>query len=450
MIPVTRDGSGQLALNGKGEAVEWVLRMHRFPAQNELSNIAERGEFSDDLAQRLGASTARYHAVADKRTAHDGAKLIGDILEELNSAFAEMSEVLGAKRIGTFRADAAQAFAVCKPLLRTRAKAGQVRRCHGDLHLRNIVLIDGIPTPFDALEFDETLGTCDVLYDIAFLIMDLRHRGLDRAANLTLNAYLFHANDPDLETGLALMPLFLSIRAAIRAMVAVQTAQLGIADADGAKDARRYLDDAVHYLAATPVWLVALGGMSGTGKSTLAARLAPSLGAAPGAVHLRSDLERKALFDVDPLTRLPPSGYAPEVSADVYTRLAEKAARLLAAGRSVILDAAHLTEAERAQPEALATQAGADFVGLWLTADPKTLRNRVATRRNDASDADVSVVNQQISQSPGKISWAHLDASVDIDRCQAAATSLLVAIGAIPRPDHDFRGAGTLRHHERQ
>jgi uncharacterized protein len=166
-----------------------------------------------------------------------------------------------------------------------------VRRCHADLHLANLVLIDGRPVPFDALEFDERLGTCDIAYDLAFLLMDLDQRGLGRQANLCLNAWLVRTRDME---ALAALGLFLAIRAAIRAMVTVQTARA--TGRDVPPEAADFLKRALRYLSAPPPRLVALGGLSGTGKTTVARHLAPDLPPAPGAVHLRSDEARKALF----------------------------------------------------------------------------------------------------------------------------------------------------------
>jgi predicted kinase len=377
--------------------------MHRFPADSELSRIAERGALDAPLAARMGAQIAALHAAAPHRD-EDGAALIAEILDELARVFAEMPGTLAPDRCAAFRAAAGRTLDAVAPLLRARAGAGHVRRCHGDLHLRNLVLIGDRPVPFDALEFDERLGTMDVLYDLAFLLMDLRQRGLDAAANIVLNRWLHHMGDPAHLDGLAALPLFLAVRAAIRAMVAGQRAR-GAADAaDATAEARAYLGSALDYLAPAPARLVALGGLSGSGKSTLGAALAPGLGRPPGAVHLRSDLIRKRLAGVAETERLPPESYTPEASAAVYATLRAEAARALAAGQAVVLDAVHLHAAERADTAALAAAAGVAFAGLWLVAPAGTLLARVEARRCDASDADAGVVRRQLG-------WAEDDAA---------------------------------------
>ena len=195
-------------------------------------------------------------------------------------------------------------------------------RCHGDLHLGNIVLWQGRPTPFDCIEFSERIAGIDVIYDLAFLLMDLEHRDERGRGNLVLNRYLPRADArlSDFE-GLAALPLFLSCRAAVRAHVAADAAKT---QADEKRreaelaDARSYHGLARRLIAPPPPMLVAGGGVSGTGKSTLARRIAPLLGAVPGALGCRSDVIRKHLFGKGELPRLPPDAYRPQVSSRDY------------------------------------------------------------------------------------------------------------------------------------
>jgi hypothetical protein len=197
-----------------------------------------------------------------------------------------------------------------------------VRHCHGDLHLRNIVEIAGKPVLFDAIEFDDSLATIDVLYDLAFLLMDLGKRGLEAHANEVLNAYLDVEGSTGNLLGLAALPLFLSMRAMIRAKVELLRASK--ADAEEAKaqardEARAYFELARSFImSADRARLIAIGGLSGSGKSAVARRIARRIGAFPGAVHVRSDVERKRLFGFPPNMRLPDRAYAVEISDEVY------------------------------------------------------------------------------------------------------------------------------------
>lgn len=421
VIPVTRQPDGTLALDGTGDVVEWVLRMWRFPQKDELAVIADAGGLTDRLADRLGQAIYDYHHQTPSMHV-GGAKLIADILAELTRVFAGMHDALGADRLHRFLAGARHSLDAQAALLDRRSLDGHVRRCHGDLHLRNLVLIDAVPTPFDALEFDEVLGTCDVLYDLAFLIMDLRHRDLPRAANRVLDTYLLAAGGFE-DGGLAAFPLFLAVRAAIRAMVMVQTAT-ATSDQPPA-EAGRYLDEALAALSPAPARLVAVGGLSGTGKTTVAHALAPLIGAAPGAVHLRSDLERKAMRGIARQTHLPADSYAQPERERVYDRMFHRAESILKAGHSVLLDATFLDQAIRSRAETLADQVRVPFTGLWLTAPLPVLISRVTARSGDASDADAGVVRQQVVQDCGTINWTRVNAAQALsDTIQTAAAAL--------------------------
>ena len=403
VVAVTREASGGLALEGTGPPVEYALRMHRFPREAELSAIADAGGLTIDLARQLGTAAAAYHRDAEGRGA-DGAALIGEIIEELREALGGMCEVLGRGRVAGFLEAAGQAYAETAPLLSKRAAAGCVRRCHGDLHLRNLVLINGRPVPFDALEFDERLGTCDVFYDFGFLLMDLLHREAHAQANAALNSYLQATGDFG---GLAALPLFMALRAAIRAMVTVQ-GMAGSAAAEPVREARDYLELAAACLAPAPPRLVAVGGLSGTGKTTVAARVAPFLTPLPGAVHLRSDVERKALFGAAPLEHLSAEGYSPEVTAGVYARLSDLAEQALRAGHSVVMDATFLAAEYRGAVQALAARLRVPFDGIWLHGAPAELERRIAARVNDASDADADVLNAQLQRGADPADWTRI------------------------------------------
>ena len=314
-----------------------------------------------------------------------------------------------------------------------------MRHCHGDLHLRNIVEIEGKPVLFDAIEFDDSLATIDVLYDLAFLLMDLGKRDLEAHANAVLNAYLDAEGSSGNLLGLAALPLFLSMRAMIRAKVEIlraSKADTGEIRAQARSEARAYFELAGDFLApADGPRLVAIGGLSGSGKSTVAAAIAPHVGAFPGAVHVRSDVERKRLFGVAPETRLPDQAYAAEISDEVYAICRKRARLALSAGRTVIVDAVHVKPEERAAIESLATEVGVPFTGLWLEAPRDVMRTRVADRKGDVSDATPSVVDEQLRYEVGPQSFEIIDAGLPLDRVAASALDL---IGGATRSSSSF------------
>ena len=330
-----------------------------------------------------------------------------------------------AAQIGRIERGFAAELARVGPLLDERRRAGKVRLCHGDLHLRNICLVDGRPLLFDCVEFSEDLASIDVLYDLAFLLMDLGHCGHADFANLVFNRYLDLTEEDD---GIAAMPLFLAMRAVIRAHVTATMAAHGWSGDDPAAaraEARRYLDAAEAALRPEPARLVAIGGPSGSGKSTLAARLAPELGRRPGARVLRSDVLRKLRFGTEPETPLPPEAYVPEVNAMVYRDLCERAATALRAGHCAVIDAVALREDERRAFAAVAAEAGVPFTGLWLAAPEEAMAARLGSRTGDASDASAEVLRLQLGHDPGALDWTRIDAGGDPDATLVAARRAL-------------------------
>ena len=427
VVPITRQPDGGLAIGGPGTPVEWAVRMHRFNQTDLMSSIARRGLLDHALILRLASVIAGFHARAARVPQSDGITPIVRVVEELNEAFANAADVLPSADTNRFAKGAQTALDTCRHRLSQRAGEGHVRRCHGDLHLNNIVLQDDTPVLFDAIEFDDAIAHIDTLYDLAFLLMDLDHGGFHEQANLLLNRYLYHTDNLEDLSGLQALPLFLCCRAGIRAMVALQRGRQldGQQAAKHNEEAQRYFGHALAYLAPEKARLVAVGGFSGSGKSTLAAALAPVFGATPGAVHLRSDLERKAMEGVAETERLGDSHYTSEASDRVYRRLMIKAQILIEAGRSVVIDAVFSNEQDRSAVEALAREMGVEFHGLWLTASAVELRRRVDSRHGDASDATVDVVDSQIAQGAGDVEWQAVAAGGSREDTLKAACDVL-------------------------
>ena len=420
-LPVGREGAG-FAVGGVGEIVEWVVHMRRFDETATLDRVAEREGVSDAVIDKLALAIRRSHARAPLRDAARAAHELETYIEQNDAAFAERPDLFPPASARRLTQDSRLAFATARPVLLARGVSGFVRRCHGDLHLRNIVLIDGEPTLFDAVEFSDAIASGDVLYDLAFLLMDLEERGLRAAANRLFNRYLA-PEPPRAMAGLAALPLFLSLRAAIRAKVEAAGADRleGETRSRARALARDYFDRAAAFLRCAPPRLVSVGGLSGVGKSALAGALAPRIGRAPGALWLRSDVERKGMFGVKETARLPDSAYAPDISREVYRRIEDKARRALNAGHAVVLDATFSTGAERAAAGRVAAEVGVGFDGLFLEATLATRLARIEARRADASDADAAVARRQRAEPLSERGWAPLDASEGLDRTVEAA-----------------------------
>ena len=424
---VTREADGSLALGGRGVAIDWVVEMARFDQDTLFDRLAERGRLDVALMQGLAAAIVRLHADATARPDHGGRAGMLWVVDGNALGFVEQgAAVLDSGACERLTADSRAAIDRHAVLLDARRRGGLVRECHGDLHLRNIFLLDGVPTIFDGVEFNDEISCIDVLYDLAFLLMDLWRRDLRVHANAVFNEYLARTTNVG---ALALMPLFLSCRAAVRAKTSA-TAAKALGDTGQLRElqaaARQYLELAQGFLRPPSARLIAIGGFSGSGKTTLARDLAPGIGAAPGALVVRSDVLRKTLLGVAPLTRLGPEGYAAEVTQRVYRAIAERAGAALKAGHAVIADAVFANPQDRATIAAVAREVGVPFSGVWIDAPPEILARRVDGRAADASDATTDVLERQLRSGTGRLDWRRVDGSGDIDavlrRAQAVAS----------------------------
>lgn len=425
---ITRDEDGALKLDGAGETLDWVLEMRRFPDEALLSQLAEHGTLSTEILKALTDGIVAFHAKTADFTDIDGYTRFAEVIRGNIQSLEACVDQLGASPVAAIAEALLEALALAKPLLQSRALAGRVRHVHGDLHLANVALIDGKPTPFDCIEFDPEFAIIDTLYDLAFLVMDLWRRGMHRAANEVFNRYLDRSAID--EPGVALMPLFLATRAVVRAHVGAAQVQRAGTSAAGLVQARDYLQLALTLLQPSRPRLVAIGGLSGSGKSTLARQLAAELGRAPGARLLRSDVLRKRQAGELPETRLPSTAYTAEQSAQLYRHLAEAAATTLATGRAALVDAVFDRAEERARIAQLSREIGVPFHGIWLHCDEATRVARVEARRGDASDADAQVARAQSAYSlPDPDSWTDgwqaVDASGSTDQVLASIRKLL-------------------------
>jgi len=412
VIPITRTRGGALAIGGDGEPVEWAVEMRRFDEKRTLDQIT--GEIDDDLADKLGRTVAAAHASAKPAEAEPWIAAIGGYIGEHAETFAEHPDIFPHAENEAFASASRVTYDRIVPLLRERARLGLIRRIHGDLHLGNIVMIGDKPVLFDAIEFSDIIASGDVFYDLAFLLMDLLERGLAKPANIILNRYLAETRRAEDLDALATLPFFLALRAAIRAKVTVARMERAKeAEREQIKtSARAYFAFARRAIHPPRPRFVAVGGLSGTGKSRLARDLAPDIGPMPGAVIVRSDVERKALFGVTETEKLPRDAYTPAVTEQVYGIVAGKAHRILAAGHSAIADAVFARPEEREAIASVMTGASASPLhGVYLTARLETRITRVGGRARDASDADRTVAEAQERYDLGPLDWAEIDAS---------------------------------------
>ncbi|WP_246248974.1 AAA family ATPase [Chelativorans alearense] len=403
---ITRETDGRLALDGSGHLVDGVVEMKRFRQSSLLDRMALAGKLTPALMSETAHMVARFHRDAPIDRMRGGSATMVGVLD-INEAGFATSHVFSEAEMAPFNRAFRSALARHSNLLDRRSAAGRIRRCHGDLHLRNICLIAGAPRLFDCIEFSEELATIDVLYDLAFLLMDLWHRGFAAFATLVMNRYLDEADDDD---GFLFLPFFMAVRASVRAHVTATQVEEGGEAAGLADEARSYFELARTLLEAHPPRLVAIAGLSGSGKTTVAEMLAAKIGAPPGARIVESDRIRKAIHGVPPETRLPADAYRPEMSETVYREMAARAGFILRQGGTAVADAVFERPSDRRGIEAQARESGVPFLGFWLDADAATLRQRVAARRGGPSDATVEIVQRQLERDTDYSGWVRIDA----------------------------------------
>jgi aminoglycoside phosphotransferase family enzyme/predicted kinase len=422
VVAITQRPDGSLNIDGDGTPVEFAVEMARFDERQTMDRLAEAAPPDLDLVCAIADAIAASHAVAAPALAAPWIESILPMIADNTEAF-RAAACFPTTEIDRIDEASRSTFSAVRSLLERRGALGFVRRCHGDLHLANIVLIEGKPVLFDAIEFDTLIASVDVLYDLAFPMMDFIQRERRAAANSLFNRYL-STTPGDNINALAALPLFMSLRAAIRAKVLLD--RIGQAPNDKAvamqQQTRSYFELAHRVIHPSAPTLVAVGGLSGTGKSVLARALAPDVMPQPGAVVFRTDLLRKELFKVREGNRLPESAYRPEITEKVYEMIAKRAERILSQGHSVVVDAVFARESERAGINDVAKRLSIRLVGLFLVTDLATRLARVSRRKNDASDATPEIARLQDKYDLGAIDWTVIDASgtpeQTLKRCQ--------------------------------
>lgn len=415
---ITRENDGRIIFEGDGEVVDAVVEMIRFKQECLFDRMAAAGQLTPLLMTKTARIIADFHREAPIIHAGSGAENMAGVLDINDAGFAT-SDVFDKSELASFSAAFRHTLARHADLLDRREKAGKVRRCHGDLHLRNICVHDYEPRLFDCIEFNDQIATVDTLYDLAFLLMDLWHSRLNDFANLVANRYLDETDDED---GFILLPFFMAVRAAVRAHVtATQAQETGKLSAE----ARSYFELARSLLEPSLACLIAIGGLSGSGKTTHAEVLAANFGQPPGARIIESDRIRKAMHGVPAETRLPDKAYGPEISAKVYREMASRAGFVLKGGGTVVANAVFDRKPDRELIENAARDAAASFQGIWLDADPKLLRQRVSARRSGPSDATVDVLSRQLQCKAEAPDWRKVDADSSLSEVSSSLLKLL-------------------------
>lgn len=401
VVPITLV-NGQAKIEGVGRPIEFAVKMRRFPEDAVLSHRVELGLLSSAEVIRLAASIATFHHAADRwaqstpfATTTEVAKDFHDCLDDLAiSVVADQTNGIRNRLKGW----ATQFMAEHRCQFEARIDGGFIRECHGDLHLDNVIQLGDRLVPFDGIEFNDSFRWIDVLNDAAFLVMDFAAHGHSDFGRQFLNTYLEQTGDYE---SLSLMRWYLVYRAIVRAKVAaIRATQEPVHDSIAQRDCLEHVSLAEQFAHPKPVTLWITHGLSGSGKTTASNAYTTRY----GAIRLRSDLERKRLFQLTATTRTSTARrdeiYSLDATEQTYKRLLELADKILRSGFSVIVDATFLKQAHRSAFRGLAEQLNIDWGILDCDQDVDVLRNRITARLaagRDASDADLSVLEQQIA-----------------------------------------------------
>ncbi len=412
--------------NDSSNPIEFAVKMKQFDQEARLDRILARGKLKAEQLYAISKSIYHFH---QKVSIAGQDSIYGDtdhVLKPFEDNFTQIRENIYRKehsdRISFLERWYSSSYDSLKPLFIKRKRDGFIRECHGDLHLRNLAWIDDSPLVFDCIEFDPNLRWIDVMSEVAFLVMDLQEQNQIMLAQQFLNSYLEYSGDYE---GVKALPFYMIYRALVRAKIdIIRARQPGISKAeqnDAEGDFDKYLQLAANYSKPSTGQLLITCGMSGSGKSTITHRLLESI----NAVRIRSDVERKRLFDI----RMDSGSkacygegiYSSEATGLTYMKLVDLAGHVLDAGYRVIIDAACLRLEERKLFHELSVQKKAVYTILEFTASPETLRRRITNRKKDVSDADLSILEHQlqgkqtlsISEKPYAIT-IDTDARIDI------------------------------------
>ncbi len=368
-------------------------------------------ELDRHAVEKFAAAIAEYHSRAEVLDDCDLLGGQGVILEKITGYESDIINRDNVDRLATI---CRRTMAMLAPHFKARMEKGFVRRCHGGLKLGDIIIEKGVPVVRPA---NDKYAGIDVLYDFASLLVDLHSRSLRRLASIALNRYLDITGDIG---GIRALPLFMSLRT----MENLQCLQKRVGD---------YLNQALECISLPPPRLVAVGGLSGCGKSRMSREVAPLLCCGPGAVVVRSDVVRKRLAGVPILSRLGPEGYTEKMSELTYRTMFDDVRTALEAGFTVVADCVFAKPEQRRMIAEVADGMGVPFNGLWLETNIAERQERVVSRIRNVSDVTAKVARQQLDYDTGNIEWDRVDSSGSRQQTLEQGLALLEQGGPIFR-----------------
>jgi aminoglycoside phosphotransferase family enzyme/predicted kinase len=427
VVPITGSHE-QPKMGGRGNAIEYAVKMRQFPSVKTLRERAEDGDLSTDDIDQIAQLIAHFHQTTDKAAVQSHYGTAEDIqywfVENFEGIRPLLNDAYLLRQLWEIECWGISEWQDKVCVLQTRRQEGFIRDCHGDLHLGNMTFINGEVRLFDRIEFNPMLRWIDVISEVAFLVIDLLHAGYHDYAYRFLNRYLQDTGDYH---GVVLLRYYLVYRALVRAKIALlRMTQRPSDDCQQAgSDYAALANLAERFSQNNPVFLIITHGFSGSGKSTFASQLSEKI----GGLHLRSDLERKRIFGYHAQQNtgsgMNSGVYTSAAGAATYQRLAELAKTVLAAGFSVIVDATFLKMEQRTLFRQLAVTNNHPFFIMDVQAPNEALRRRIEQRHHDASEATLEVLHQQ-QQSAQVLTNAEQNEVISVDTENDNALEILL------------------------
>ncbi|NOR43356.1 MAG: AAA family ATPase [Gammaproteobacteria bacterium] len=405
VVPITGTHDKVIISNSVTDStnvIEYAVKMTQFPQSAQLDHMLAADKLNTKHFDAIAHMVAEFHQtikVSDDSLSYgDNDAVYQPVEENFTQINENLDTAIYADKLNTLSRWCSNEFLTLKTIFEKRKNDGFIRECHGDMHLRNLIWLNDKPIAFDCIEFNPKLRWIDVISEVAFLVMDLQDRKQYILANHFLNTYLELTGDYD---GLSILPFYLCYRALVRAKVnTLRLKQKNLSSEEReitTTEFESYLELAVTYTQQSTPKLIIMRGLSASGKSTVSQQLID----VTGTIRIRSDVERKRLFKIAPTNNISEKVdngiYSSDASQRTYKKLLELASMIINSGYSVIVDAAFLQQEQREPFQKLAKQLKTPYIILEITAPTEILRQRIMQRKNDVSDADLAVLEHQLS-----------------------------------------------------
>lgn len=413
VIPIYYNGK-DFSLESIGEIVEYAVKMKQFDDKLLFSNLINKGSLKKTHLLELTESIVNFHKKAEIKSDFWSAKDFSNLAIENFTSCMKFSPPMSKQDLIFQKELTENLIDENKELFQSR-QSTHVKALHGDLHLSNICMYQDKPQIFDGIEFNDEYSCCDTISDLAFLLMDLDEKGFSNYSTAVLNYYLELTDD---YSGLALLNLYKSYRAMVRAKIACYKIAV---DKSSEKEALKYCNFSRNYLKKNTSYIIAIGGLSGSGKSTLAKSLAESI----SAIVIRQDAVRKHIFNITLTEKANESFYSKEANQKTEEAVLSRIKMSIKSNLPIIVDSTFSNSKYRELIETFAKECDLKFIGIWCYADEQCIKGRLKNRVGDVSDADYEIYKLQKSKTTPPSNWNLIDTNQSLEKLLAKTLKII-------------------------